>query len=331
MSAKALSHENYTIGWICALPLEMTAARAMLEETHPELPQPSSDHNSYTLGRVSGHNVVITCLPVGGYGTTSATAVISHMQSTFPNVRYALMVGIGGGVPSKDTDIRLGDVVVSKPTGTSGGVVQYDYGKAVSGGRFQQTGTLNQPPPIFLTAVSQLQSNNMLKKNDQISKIVSEVLKKNPDMEIMFSRPSVEKDRLFRAVYDHPKLEATCVKCDISLQISRAQRTTDEPLVHYGIIASGNQVMKDGQSRDQIAQQLHALCFEMEAAGIMNLIPCLVIRGVCDYCDSHKNKEWQGYAALTAAAYARLLLSVVPVVLSRKKTNLEHSKQHFTR
>jgi nucleoside phosphorylase len=75
--------------------------------------------------------------------------------------------------------------------------------------------------------------------------------------------------------------------------------------------------MKDGQTRDRLAQQFGILCFEMEAAGLMNQLPSLVIRGICDYSDSHKSKNWQGYAALTAAAYGKLLLSVVPVVSSR--------------
>jgi hypothetical protein len=50
----------------------------------------------------------------------------------------------------------------------------------------------------------------------------------------------------------------------------------------------------------------------MEAAGLMNQLPCLVIRGICDYADSHKSKRWQDYAALTAAAYAKILLLKTP-------------------
>lgn len=85
-------------------------------------------------------------------------------------------------------------------------------------------------------------------------------------------------------------------------------------MVHYGTIASGNQVIKDGVTRDQLSSELGGvLCFEMEAAGLMNSFPCLVIRGICDYADSHKNKKWQPYAAATAAAYAKELLSVIPV------------------
>jgi nucleoside phosphorylase len=96
--------------------------------------------------------------------------------------------------------------------------------------------------------------------------------------------------------------------------VQRAPRANDEPHIHYGLIASGNQVMKDARTRDAIARELNVLCFEMEAAGIMDQLPCLVIRGICDYCDSHKSNEWQGYAALTAAAYSKALLSIVPPV-----------------
>ena len=49
----------------------------------------------------------------------------------------------------------------------------------------------------------------------------------------------------------------------------------------------------------------------MEAAGLMDSFPCLVIRGICDYADSHKNKRWQPYAAATAAAFAKELLGVI--------------------
>ncbi|KAL4949082.1 hypothetical protein BDW69DRAFT_188664 [Aspergillus filifer] len=104
---------NYTIGWICALPLEKAAASLVLDATHPPLFQPRRDQNSYTLGEISGHNVVIACLPAGSYGTTSAAIVAANVRMTFPAVPIGLMVGIGGGVPSARADIRLGGIVVS--------------------------------------------------------------------------------------------------------------------------------------------------------------------------------------------------------------------------
>lgn len=92
--------------------------------------------------------------------------------------------------------------------------------------------------------------------------------------------------------------------------MNRTPRATDELYIHYDLIASGNKVMKDAKTRDTIAQELDILCFEMEAAGLMDLLPCLVIRGICDYSDSHKYEEWQGYSALAAAAYTKELLNL---------------------
>jgi nucleoside phosphorylase len=289
MSARDRLVEDYVAAWICALPLEMAAAKSILDETHHQLPQPLNDENTYTLGKIGDHNVVVTCLPTGMYGTTAAATVVSQMRSTFPNIRFGLMVGIGGGVPSKKNDIRLGDVVVSRPTGTSGGVVQYDAGKTISRGRFEQTGVLNQPPLILLTAVSQLESTNMIEGRRGISDILTDIFDRNPSMKSKFFHPP-DHDLLFKAEYDHPESEDTCVKCWRNYLVNREPRTSNEPQVHYGLIASGNQVMKHGLTRDRLAKEHGIICFEMEAAGLMNQLPCLVIRGICDYSDSHKNK-----------------------------------------
>lgn len=301
------THNDYLIAWICALPLEMAAAKAMLDATHPSLPQPPTDHNTYTLGRVDDHAVVIACLPYGVYGTTSAATVVAEMRSTFPHLQFGLMVGIGGGVPGK-VDIRLGDVVVSKPSATSSGVIQYDYGKTVHGGRIERIGSLNKPHPTLLTAIAYIESDRIL-GGATMTFMMQAVLKAN-DLPRIFSRP--ENDSLFFAAYSHKGGDSDCLACDQNQVVQREPRVTEEPHIHYGLIASGNQVMKDSQTRDKIAAMEEIICFEMEAAGLMDQLPCLVIRGICDYCDSHKNKQWQGYAALTAAAYARILLSVVP-------------------
>ncbi|KAN0087056.1 hypothetical protein V8E54_000744 [Elaphomyces granulatus] len=315
MSAILMTHEDYTVAWICALPLETAAAKAMLDKTHLQLPQSAADDNAYMLGEISGHNIVIACLPSGVYGTISAATVAANMRNTFPSIRFGLMVGIGGGVPSTNNDIRLGDVVVSKPTGVLGGVVQYDYGKTVASGVFQQTGMMNQPPQVLLNAISRLHAVEILGNNQSIMEVISIVLNTNVQTKSrsLFSRPADEHDRLFNPAYDHPPSEDTCINCDKRELIYRHPRTSDEPQIHYGLIASGNQVMKHGETRDQLGKEYGMLCFEMEAAGLMNQLPCLVIRGICDYSDSHKNKHWQGYAALAAAAYARILLSVVSV------------------
>ncbi len=91
-------------------------------------------------------------------------------------------------------------------------------------------------------------------------------------------------------------------------------------MIHYGLIASSDKLMKDATIRDKLAREEGVLCFEMEAAGLMNHFPCLIIRGICDYAGSHKNKEWQGFAAMTAAAYAKeLLQKIVPTEIQHEK------------
>ncbi|KAN0075190.1 hypothetical protein V8E54_007801 [Elaphomyces granulatus] len=282
----------------------------MLDEIHPDLPTSSNDENTYVLGRVWAHNIVIACLPFGVYGTTSAATVASQMRFTFKSIRFRLTVGIGGGAPNRKADIRLGDVVVSKPTGGFGGVVQYDFGKAAGQGVFERTGRLNRPPQIFLTAIARLQADQMM-KTSQIPEFLSVMKATYLEMRAEFAYRGQEQDRLFDATFDHCGLEDTCDGCEINRLVARPARDRDDPVIHYGLIASGNQVMEHGGTRDKLGQELGVLCFEMEAAGLMDNFPCLVIRGICDYADSHKNKEWQGYAAATAAAYAKELLSVI--------------------
>lgn len=294
-----LTHQEYAVGWICALPLELNAAIAMLDERHPPLAQDPADHNAYILGRVGEHNVVIACLPTGRMGTNSAATVAAHMRRSFRGIRFGLMVGIGGGVPSAEYDIRLGDVVVSTPGAHHGGVVQYDFGKTIKEGRFVHIGSLNSPPTVLLTALSRLQAEHA--RNDNR---VADYLK-------AMETPGVEYDQLYEAEYDHVG-GATCEQCDDSRLVIRLPRETSDVVVHYGTIASGNQVMRHGVTRDRLAREFGVLCFEMEAAGLVNDFPCIIIRGICDYADSHKNKRWQEYAAATAAAYAKEMLRIMP-------------------
>ncbi|KAE8362346.1 purine and uridine phosphorylase [Aspergillus caelatus] len=208
----------------------MAAAKAMLQETHESLPQPQADQNSYSLGEMSGHNIVLVCLPSGVYGTTSAATVLSQMLSTFPSVKVGLMVGIGGGVPSSSVDIRLGDVVVSMPSGSSGGVIQDDYGKTLPDGFFQHTGSLNTPPQVLLSAVSQMRCNHMI-KGPEIHATIMKTLDSNQYMEEQFSPP--KRDWLFNATYQHPKNSLDCSQCDQIQVVKRIPRKSHEPQIHY--------------------------------------------------------------------------------------------------
>lgn len=296
-----LSREEYTVGWVCALPLELAAAKGILDEEHDSH---QDDSMIYTLGRLGEHNLVIVCLPGGDTGTNAASVVAAQIAHSFPSIRFGMVIGIAGGVPTALTDIRLGDVVVSLPKNDHSGVVQYDLGKATPNG-FERTGYLNAPPRILRNVVSQMQADNINGKAQSLIELAK--LKGLP----AFSCERTGSDLLFRADYDHVG-GATCEECDKMKIIERRPRETTEPLVHYGTIASGNQLMRNAAERDQISSDLGGvLCFEMEAAGLMNILPCLVIRGICDYADSHKNKNFQAYAAGISALYAKQLLSAI--------------------
>ncbi|KAI0135106.1 purine and uridine phosphorylase [Daldinia grandis] len=325
-----LDPNSYSIGWICAVGKELVAAQVFLDEQHDGPDHvPVNDNNTYTLGRMGKHRIVIAAMPHQEYGLVSAANVARDMMRSFPNIRLGLMVGIGGGAPSSKHDIRLGDIVVSSPSNGDGGVFQYDYGKTIraiallfSPGRnmipyFYNNGChLNQPPPAVLTALATLKANYEL-GGHSIQKSIDSVLQGNPRLLEAYKRPSITTDRLYKSNFKHQggneaSCEVVCGDGEANL-IPRIKRTKDQdsPTIHYGLIASGNQLMKNALIRDRLSKEKDVLCFEMEAAGLMNHFPCLAIRGICDYSDTHKNSAWQGYSAMVAAAYAKDLLSKV--------------------
>lgn len=262
--------------------------------------------NTDSSGSIGDHNIVIACLPKGMYGTIPAATVASNMTRTFPAIRFGLMVGIGGGVPPK---VRLGDVVVSVPQGTHPGVVQWDMGKTDQGGEFRRIGALNNPPTSLLTALSSLESDQEL----GLSEIPSHLEKlgtKFPTLKEKYLKSNHLEDVLFDKEYSHQGGTSNCENCAKDRMIKRGP---EKFTVHYGIIASGNQVIKDAAFRELLVKHLggEVLCIEMEAAGLMNNFPCIAIRGICDYADSHKNKAWQEHAAAVAAAFTKELLGYV--------------------
>ncbi|KAM0479934.1 hypothetical protein ACHAPX_004512 [Trichoderma viride] len=247
---------------------------------------------------------------------------------SFPNLRIGLMVGIGGGVPSQKHDIRLGDVVISAPQGGNTGVLQYDFGKSIQNQSFQQTGVLNQPPTVMLTAVNGLEARYEM-EDHRYKEDIETIFQKYPILRENYRRPDPESDRLYQPNVVHPMNDNSgcMISCgtDPSKLVQRPERAKNSSImIHFGTIASGNQLIKDALIRDKLATEQDVLCFEMEAAGLMNHFPCLVVRGICDYSDSHKNKQWQGYAAMVAAAFAKdLLRQIVPNKIEAEKKILD--------
>ncbi|KAF5716702.1 G-protein beta WD-40 repeat-containing protein [Fusarium mundagurra] len=319
MKTRLKSPELYAIGWIAPLPIERATATALLRDRHdaPQgFDQHRSDTNSYTWGQIGEHNVVIASLPAGVYGTTSAATTASNLIHSLPHIRIGLLVGIGGGIarPDEEQDIRLGDVVVSQPDGTTGGVIQYDLGKAKANGGWERKGSLDKPPSVLLHALASLQAEHEIAPS-KVPDLLQAMLEANPFIQRRksdYAYQGAENDRLFGSQHEHVG-GSNCDKCDSAWEVNRERRESTEPEIHYGVIASGNILIKDAATRDSLLEDIghQCLCVEMEAAGLMDRFPCLVIRGICDYADSHKNDRWQRYAAATAAAFAVELLEHV--------------------
>ena len=164
-----------------------------------------------------------------------------------------------------------------------------------------------------MTGVSKLRALH-LRKGNAVREHVNSMLESNPAMQQDFCYRSSEDDQLFQAGYDHMDSSKSCKSCDEEHIIQRKPRTTNVPVIHYGLIGSANQVMRHGVTREKLQQERGIICFETEAAGLMDNFPSLVIRGICDYSDTHRNKKWQPYAAANSAAYAKELLGVIPPV-----------------
>ncbi|KAK9439939.1 Ankyrin repeat-containing domain protein [Metarhizium brunneum] len=300
----ALRYEDYTIGWICALHVEALAARFMLDKRHDGVfPGRHGDDNNYIAGSIGSHNVVLAGLPTKSIGTVSAAILVSQMRQSFPNLRYGLMVGIGAGVPGRHLkpDVRLGDVVVAAPTEDSDDVqcvIGYELGKETAGG-FIKKNWLYPTDLRLRTAISTIQTETEFNLSHGFLTHL-EVFQTKPEGQ-KFLFPGVDNDQLYEAEQADDKYSL----------VARDPRDSQNPVVHYGRIGSGNKVIKNAKLRDELRDKYNIICLEMEAAGLMNTLPVAVIRGICDYADCHKNDTWRHYAAATAASYAKELLYAI--------------------
>ncbi|KAL3462601.1 hypothetical protein BJX64DRAFT_288291 [Aspergillus heterothallicus] len=340
---KLPSIADFQVAIFCALPLEAGAVAEMFEELWSDeelnLEKSVGDNNTYSMGRVSRHNVVIVHMP--GIGKGAASQAASSLRSSYPGVRLALVVGICGGVPSLNADngdeLILGDVVISD------GIVQYDFGRQFPDGFSSKTGPgVVGPPPIGIRSMlAKLKVERNQRRLEAKLSHYLDILQEADGLN-RASYPGVDKDELYDPSYHHKhrhistssciscaKHDAGCdearkstcqsVGCEKNMLVprNRLQQVSPtnshptlapKPRIHFGMVGSGDTVMKSGLHRDRTAAQHGIIAFEMEAAGVWDTLPCLVIKGVCDYADSHKNKDWQNYAAASAAACLKAVL-----------------------
>ena len=322
---------DFEIAIICALPLEASAVGALFDKRWDDQTYSEAlrDSNAYSTGVIGHHNVVLVHMP--NMGKIDAATAAAGLQASFQGIQLALVVGICGGAPFGNRlseDILLGDVVISK------GLIQYDLGRQLPNNRFVRKDTLlnNLPRPArkIRTALAKLQTEQgrvwLQNKTSEHLSILRQRLRDD-----MVTYPGATEDRLFRSSYPHKhhgSLECmicangdgrddvcdkaigmNCeeVKChERELVFRRRLSQPYNPIVHFGLIASGDTVMRSAEDRDDIATRDGVIAFEMEGAGVWESFPAsLVIKGVCDYADSHKSKKWQNYAAATAAAVTK--------------------------
>ncbi len=293
-----------TIGIITALPKEYAAVFILLENKNDKYKIPGQGAGRrYCLGEILSeegikHNLVLTTVGMGNnIASTRASLLLEH----FPNVKSIIMVGIAGGVPNPSKDkvddhVRLGDIVVSNEYG----VIQYDFIKQEI-----QDITYRTPPrspsASLLEAVRYLEAEEIV-GNCPWEKYIDQALS-----QLKIHRPSEDKDILYDSenqnkVVSHPE---------------DPKRVNGQPRVFIGPIASANVLQKDPNARDKLHEKFRVKAIEMEASGIADAtwnheVGYLVVRGICDYCDSHKNDDWQQYAAVVAAAYTRALIESMP-------------------
>ncbi|KAL3468669.1 nucleoside phosphorylase domain-containing protein [Aspergillus californicus] len=326
------SRDDFAIAIICALSVEAEAVEALFDEIYDRLGKHYSkqrgDANAYINGRIGKHDIVLCYMP--GIGTRSAAGVASSLLVSYPGVRLTLVVGICGGAPPPPgyEEIFLGDVIISDL------VVEYDFGRQYPGGFQRKTGakdTLGRPDREIRTLLNGLRAENA---RSELQNQAQYYLHSLQQAGTKWCHPGVN-DILFKARYLHKHHSGTLLTgcscfgsdlpdqiCDEALgkdcndldcnqseqvrrrEISEAVRTS----IYIGPVASADTIMKSGLHRDEIIKREKVIGFEMEGAGVWDHVPCIIIKGVCDYADSHKSKVWQAYAAATGASVAKAFL-----------------------
>lgn len=327
-SDPGIKRGDVEIAIICALPIEARAVRALFENTSSDaddggygyiVTKLQHDENAYTLGKISGHWVVLIHMP--SVGKISAAAVTTHLKHNYTGIKLALLSGICGGVPNEDDPVRrrLGDVVIAT------GVVQYDLGRQYPG-EFEQSehsqALIGRPSPEIREFIKKLESSK-----DALEQEIQETMGKNikPDFQLMDDLYDPDYWHMHRAPEDCAGQPRACAKnqqtcgsarsstcdalqCNVNNVERRDKRTELKPVVHFGPMASGDMVVKCGTHRDDLAKKHDIIAFDMEGAGASMHQSCLVVKSISDYADSHKNNTWQEHASLAAAACTKAVI-----------------------
>lgn len=338
--------EDFRIGIVCTLDVEAQAIDKLFDKEYnaAQFGRVRGDDNHYQVGAIGRHNVVLVKLC--GAGSKYSATSVTDFRHSYSEIEVFLLVGICAGAPFRgqdrkvETETILGDVIIGDS------IVQTDYGKQYAEGferRASGRQVLGNPPRKIQNMLDFLR----VKRESLHAQMMLHLLSIQQKDHDKWQYQGVTNDRLFEASIRHKHygrdIQCECANCKtnddpvcrVALRdqcnltgcsncptIRRARLTTDtnddrfipRPLIHFGTIASSNTVMKSGEHRDKIIQSEQdryeetIIAFEMEGAGMWENRACVIIKGVSDYADSHKNDIWHPYAAATAAACMRAFL-----------------------
>jgi nucleoside phosphorylase len=307
----------------------------------------AGDLNTYTIGRMGRQHVVLVYMPSMGTVSATAVAANLQTSFQGIKVAFIVGICGGAPTTSKGEEILLGDVIISTMVVQIDFGRQYPH-KFIKKEKVEDTlGRANPEIRGFLGKMSGHQARRRLKENTYMltSFIASQEgfyssAYPGPEEDMLYPADYRHKHRKtgcdvcnrcqnednglceLAMKSDCPSLGCKEIPVKDRTRIQRAlgisqdgrevstveRQEAQRPSIHLGRMASSNQVMKSGLRRDQITNEVEVIGFEMESAGTWDYVPTVVVKGVCDYADSHKDKKWQAYAAATAAACTKAML-----------------------
>ncbi|KAF4971868.1 hypothetical protein FZEAL_9725 [Fusarium zealandicum] len=346
-SSRPSSRDDFEVAIICALPLEYDAVTYVFDEFWDEngdqYGRASKDPNTYTTGRIGNYSVVLALLPQ--IGKANAASAAASMRSSYGGLRLCLLVGVCGGLPfPQNGEIWLGDVIISKTVVQYDFGRQYPD-KFSRKSTIEDS--LGRPNKDIRGLVATFETDRGIDQlEERITAILQQLQAKvaTTKRRGKYNYLGMEKDVLFDSTERHKHhVSPTCIcddcfndsnpVCDEAVgsscadlgckdhcSVARKRRSPEQQpglriddatpsvAVHVGTIASGDSVIKSAVHRDKVSSDTAAIGFEMEGAGVWDEVPCIVVKGVCDYADSHKAKGWQNFAAATAASASKAIL-----------------------
>jgi nucleoside phosphorylase len=289
--------KKITSAVINAIPHEYASTKAVFGEYETIPVALSKQKIRYvTLSDEAGEDMYVALAGTSGAGIAQAAAATAQVAAMCPYVEKVILIGIAAGQPDmvdKEKDIRLGDIVVGDR------LIQYDHVKR-SDGKIELRGDNIMPADRkLIQAVDRLRSHQDRKDSWKIEKPWDKYIKAGCEAIRNAPRPTGEKD---------PNSAKRNYQKGLVYE-----RSDDHPYVHVGTIGSANTLLKDAAFRDDLNKKHGIIAFEMEGAGVAIAaatfkLSYLNVRGICDYGDNEKNDDWQTYASVCAASFARAIL-----------------------